>query len=100
MKMHLFISFILIIFFHGCSSSSVYRELFDNFTNLLTTPEDIKEEIIDKIPYDTMQVSIGRSENTLIVLEEVIGENYKWTSSNLVKIYTKNGFIYLSLIHI
>ena len=94
MKMLLFISLILIISFQGCSSTSVYRELFDNFTNLLSTPDDIKEEIIDKIPYDTMQVSIGRSENTLIVLEEVIGESLKWTSSNLVKIYTKNGFIY------
>ena len=94
MKIQLSISFILIILIQGCSNSSIYRELFDNLTNLLTPPENIREEIIDKIPYDTMQVSIGRSENTLIVLEEVNGENFKWTSSNLVKIYTKNGFIY------
>ena len=82
MKIQLSISFILIILIQGCSNSSIYRELFDNLTNLLTPPENIREEIIDKIPYDTMQVSIGRSENTLIVLEEVNGENFKWTSSN------------------
>ena len=50
MKMQLFRSLILIIFFQGCSSLSVYRELFENISNLLTTPEDIREEIIDKIP--------------------------------------------------
>ena len=50
-------------------SSSSITELLENLV-IISTPEDIRKEIIDDIPYDTMQVSIGRSENTLIVLEE------------------------------
>ena len=64
MKIKSFIPLLLVIFFLGCSSSSIYRELFENLVNLISTPEDIRKEIIDDIPYDTMQVSIGRSENT------------------------------------
>ena len=94
MKIKSFIPLLLVIFFLGCSSSSIYRELLENLVNLISTPEDIRKEIIDDIPYDTMQVSIGRSENTLIVLEEIKGDNFKWTSSNSVKIYTRNGFIF------
>ena len=70
------------------------QRVTENLVNLISTPEDIRKEIIDDIPYDTMQVSIGRSENTLIVLEEIKGDNFKWTSSNSVKIYTRNGFIF------
>ena len=40
-----------------------------------------------------MQVRIGRSPNTLIVLEEVQDDILKWTSSNFVKIYTKEGMV-------
>ena len=36
---------------------------------------------------------LGNGQNTLMVLEEENLGILKWTSSNLVKIYTKNGFI-------
>ena len=35
--------------------------------------------------YSTMQARIGRSKNSLIVLEEVRGDILKWTTSNFVK---------------
>ena len=41
----------------------------------------------------SMQVRLGRSENVLIVLEEVIGDMLKMDFIKQVKIYTKNGFI-------
>ena len=33
-----------------------------------------------------------RQKNILIVLEEEKDDILKWTSSNLIKIYTKNGY--------
>ena len=40
-----------------------------------------------------MQVRLGRSPNVLVVLEEERQGFLKWTSSNQIKIYTKNGKI-------
>ena len=48
---------------------------------------------MEKIPYDVMQVRLGRSKNILIVLEEVNYDILKWNSSNQIKVYTKNGLI-------
>ena len=89
MKMQLFISLILIISF-----KAVQAQVFIGSCLIILqiySADDIKEEIIDKIPYDTMQVSIGRSENTLIVLEEVIGESQMDVFKLSEDIY-KNGF--------
>ena len=36
---------------------------------------------------------MGRVKNILIVLEEVKDDILKWTSSNQIKVYTKNGLI-------
>ena len=86
--------FVLIpLIFLSCAGNNIYSELFRNFQNLITEPEDITIERVNSIPYASMQVRLGRTQNTLIVLEEVQGEILKWTSSNLVKIYTRNGFI-------
>ncbi len=86
--------FVLIPFvFLSCAGNNIYSELLRNFQNLITEPEDITIEVVNSIPYASMQVRLGRTQNTLIVLEEVQGEILKWTSSNLVKIYTRNGFI-------
>ncbi len=77
----------------SCAGNNIYSELFRNFQDLFTKPEDITIEKVNSIPYASMQVRLGRTQNTLIVLEEVQDEILKWTSSNLVKIYTRNGFI-------
>ena len=38
-------------------------------------------------------MQIGKSDNTVLVLEEINNNSYKWTSSNLIKIYTENRII-------
>jgi hypothetical protein len=63
------------------------------FDNLISSPKDISAERINSIPYASLQVRLGKGQNTLMVLEEDNQGILKWTSSNLVKIYTKNGFI-------
>ena len=40
-----------------------------------------------------MQARIGRSNNSVIVLEEDQNNILKWTSSNLIKIYTNRGYV-------
>ena len=77
----------------SCSSGSIYRELFNSISILFETPKDISNNEVEKIPYDVMQVRLGRSKNILIVLEEVKDDILKWTSSNQIKVYTKNGLI-------
>jgi|TARA_A100000164_G_C21831289_1_gene735440 hypothetical protein len=78
---------------NSCSSLSLYRELADNFSLLFNEPVDLPLNEIDSIPYASIQARIGRSQNALIVLEDVQDNTLKWTSSNLVKIYTINGYV-------
>lgn len=79
--------------FLSCSNGSVYSELLKNLSVLLMPPSDIPQEEVNSVKYSTMQVRIGRSPNTLIVLEEIQDDILKWTSSNFVKIYTKEGMV-------
>jgi len=81
------------IFLSSCAGGDIYSELFNTIENLISNPKDISAEKINSIPYASMQVRLGRGQNTLMVLEEENQGILKWTSSNLVKIYTKNGFI-------
>ena len=85
--------FFSIFLFLSCSNGSVYSELLNNLGILFKPPSDISQEEVSSIKYSTIQVRIGRSPNTLIVLEEVQDDTLKWTSSNFVKIYTKEGMI-------
>tara|TARA_A100001015_G_scaffold245840_1_gene281960 strand:- start:1769 stop:2437 length:669 start_codon:yes stop_codon:yes gene_type:complete len=91
-KLNIILVFSTILFL-SCSSGSVYSELFNNLGILFKPPSDIPQEDVNSVKYSTMQVRIGRSPNTLIVLEEVQDDILKWTSSNFVKIYTKEGMI-------
>ena len=87
-------SFILSFFFvSSCAGGDIYSELFRTIETLISGPKDISAERINSIPYASLQVRLGNGENTLMVLEEEDQGILKWTSSNLVKIYTKNGFI-------
>lgn len=81
------------IFLSSCAGGDIYSELFMTFDNLISSPKDISAERINSIPYASLQVRLGKGQNTLMVLEEDNQGILKWTSSNLVKIYTKNGFI-------
>ena len=83
----------LSVFLTSCTAGSIYRELSDNFLLLFSTPDDIPKSQIDSVPFATMQARFGKSKNSLIVLEEVKNDVLKWTSSNSIKIYTKNGYI-------
>ena len=81
------------IFLSSCAGGDIYSELFMTIDNLISSPKDISAERINSIPYASLQVRLGRGQNTLMVLEEDNQGILKWTSSNLIKIYTKNGFI-------
>ena len=87
MKLKLLI--LILVLTMSCSSGSIYRELFNSISILFETPKDISNNEVEKIPYDVMQVRLGRSKNILIVLEEVKDDILKWTSSNQIKVYTK-----------
>jgi|AP41_2_1055478.scaffolds.fasta_scaffold17636_2 hypothetical protein len=83
----------LFVFLTSCTAGSIYRELSDNLLILFSTPDDIPKSQIDSVPFATMQARFGKSKNSLIVLEEEKNDVLKWTSSNSIKIYTKNGYI-------
>ena len=91
MKIRLFLIFIA--FLGGCANDSIYSELLKNFTILVNGPEDISQDVVDRVPYASMQARLGNSKNSLIVLEEDRDNILKWTTSNYVKIYTQNGFV-------
>jgi hypothetical protein len=82
------------ILLSSCAGGDIYSELFNNVNNLFSAPKDISAERINSIPYASIQVRLGRGQNTLMVLEEEDQGVLKWTSSNLIKMYTKNGFIH------
>ena len=77
----------------SCSNSGIYRELIQALDLVFTSPKDLPQEAFAEIPYSTIQVRLGRSDNTVLVLEEINDNSYKWTSSNLIKIYTENRII-------
>ena len=81
------------LIFFSCSSGTIYSELLSNLSIIFTEPKDISLNKVESIPYSTIQARIGRSENSLIVLEEIRGNIRKWTSSNNVKVYTLNNFV-------
>ncbi len=90
LRQYLFIFPIVLV---SCANGDIYSEMAENLKKIFSTPDDISAELVNSIPYASMQVRLGRNENTLIILEEEKNDILKWTSSNLIKIYTKNGFI-------
>tara|TARA_B100000035_G_C21031360_1_gene568684 strand:- start:216 stop:896 length:681 start_codon:yes stop_codon:yes gene_type:complete len=73
--------------------AGIYEELALAVKDIFSAPQDLSAEQIDKVPYASMQVRLGRAPNVLVVLEEDRKGLLKWTSSNQIKIYTKNGKI-------
>ena len=83
---------IVLAFLLNSCANNIYNELGSLISDMFSN-KDISQEEINKIPYASLQMKIGRSPFSLIVLEEDLGDSLKWTSSNLIKIYTKNGKI-------
>ncbi len=83
----------IFISFVSCSNGSIYSELIESFSIIFKEPRAVSKNSVDSIPYSSKQARIGRSQNSLIVLEEVKGDILKWTSSNYIKIYTKNDYV-------
>tara|TARA_B100000989_G_C19387658_1_gene404341 strand:- start:101 stop:754 length:654 start_codon:yes stop_codon:yes gene_type:complete len=81
------------LFLYSCVNGSIYSELSNNLKFLFFDPQDISTEKINSIPYASMQARLGRGNNTLLILEEDQEGILKWTSSNLIKVYTQNGYI-------
>ncbi len=82
---------LFIILLNSCASN-IYSELGGILSDIFSNT-DIPEEEIERVPYASKQMKIGRSPFSLIVLEEDLEDSLKWTSSNMIKIYTKRGKI-------
>ena len=87
--------FLLLVFLllTSCTRGSIYDELFQNLSTILFDAKDISIDEVEKVPYASKQARIGRSKNSLIVLEEVNNDILKWTSSNFVKVYTRENYV-------
>tara|TARA_B100000575_G_C23132834_1_gene657431 strand:- start:841 stop:1473 length:633 start_codon:yes stop_codon:yes gene_type:complete len=81
------------IFTTSCGHVGIYEELAVGIKNILSSPKDLTLDEINKVPYASMQVRLGRAPNVLVVLEEDRQGVLKWTTSNQIKIYTKSGKI-------
>ena len=82
---------LFVILLNSCANN-IYNELGSILSDMFSN-KDISQEEINRIPYASLQMKIGSSPFSLIVLEEDLEDSLKWTSSNLIKIYTKNGKI-------
>ncbi len=82
-----------LVFLSSCAGGDIYSELFNTINTLISGPKDISADKINSIPYASVQVRLGNGQNTLLVLEEENQGILKWTSSNSIKMYTKNGLI-------
>ena len=88
-----FLSIISTLVLTSCVNGTIYGELLSNLSSLFFEDNNISIEKVNSVPYASLQVKIGNSKNSLLVLEEEVNDILKWTSSNLVKIYTKNGYV-------
>ncbi len=91
--MKYFLIILMTIFTISCGHVGIYEELAVGIKNILSSPKDLTLDEINKVPYASMQVRLGRTPNVLVVLEEDRQGVLKWTTSNQIKIYTKNGKI-------
>lgn len=82
---------LFVILLNSCANN-IYNELGSILSDMFSN-KDISQEEINRIPYASLQMKIGSSPFSLIVLEEDLEDSLKWTSSNLIKIYTSSGKI-------
>ena len=71
-----------------------YVEAFTSIKQvILGYEENIKPEVISKIPYASMLVKIGRGPTALMILEKINEDEYTWVSADGVYLVIKNGRI-------
>lgn len=97
MKVYLFIALVSVIVC-GCSSIDTgriapgYVEAFKAINNALFGYEDlIDKELVDKIPYASITLKIGKGPQGLLILESVKDNQYTWLSADNVFLVIKNG---------
>ena len=93
MKSYLKFLPLMFLLLTSCTRGSIYEELFHNLSTIIFDAKDLSIEEVEKVPYASKQARIGRSKNSLIVLEEVNNDILKWTTSNFVKVYTKENYV-------
>ena len=76
-------------------TASSFNSAFDSFYAFIFGYTDpvIERETIDKIPYASALLKIGKGSNGLIILESIKGDEYTWVSSDNIYIVTKDGRI-------
>ncbi len=96
-----YISLIIsLILFGSCASIDTnkvapgYVEAFTAIKNLITGVENaIQPDVIEKIPYASILVKIGKGPEALMILENINNEDYLWVSADGVYLITNNGKI-------
>ena len=91
---------ISLILFGSCASIDTnkvapgYVEAFRAIKNLITGVENvIQPDVIEKIPYASILVKIGKGPEALMILENINNEDYLWVSADGVYLVTNNGKI-------
>jgi len=103
-KIFSFLIFLLIL--QGCSvipdrikeSGSVgsnFTQTFNALKALVYGYEDfpITQDLVNKIPYASLRMKIGKGPAGLLILESVNGNEYTWVSADNIYINTKEGRI-------
>ena len=71
-----------------------YIQAFSSIKNIFFGYEDnIDIRIINKIPYASMLVRIGKGPSALMILESVSNNNYTWVSADGIYLVTNRGRI-------
>ena len=91
-----------LIFLTSCSSLTLnniapgYIEAFTAIKSLIIVDKenkDITKDLIDKIPYASSLISIGKGKNALMILESSLNGEHTWVTQDGVYIVTRDGKI-------
>lgn len=93
----LFLSLISLISCASIDSSRIapgYIQAFSSIKNIFFGYEDnIDIKVINKIPYASMLVRIGKGPSALMILESVSNNNFTWVSADGIYLVTNRGRI-------
>jgi hypothetical protein len=91
----LILSLISLISCTSIDSSKIapgYTQAFSSIKNILFGHENnIDIRVINKIPYASMLVRIGKGPSALMILESISNNNYTWVSADGIYLVTNNG---------
>lgn len=86
----------------SCSSLTLnniapgYKEAFTSIKSLIIVNKenkDITKDLIDKIPYASSLISVGKGKNALMILESSLDGEYTWVTQDGVFIVIRDGKI-------